>query len=205
MRGWLHAITTPLLLTGGIILIVLAPTIVGKISIAIYLASAMLLFAHSAVYHLGHWSAKVGAVLRRIDHSNINLFIAGTYTPLAALLLTGTSRIVLLSIIWGAALLGVVFRVCWLGAPRWLYVGLYILLGWAAVGWLPQFAHSGGPAVVILIVAGGIIYSLGAVVYALKKPDPSPRWFGFHEIFHSCTVIAAFCHFAAIAIAVARS
>ena len=95
-------------------------------------------------------------------------------------------------------------RNLWMGAPRWLYTGLYILMGWAAIVWLPQFWHAGGPAVVILIMVGGLFYTLGAVVYALKRPDPSPQWFGFHEIFHSGTVIGALCHFAAIWIAATR-
>ena len=113
--------------------------------------------------------------------------------------------IALLVLIWSVALLGVLFRTLWLGAPRWLYTLLYVAMGWAAVGWLGEFWSSGGPAVVALIAAGGIVYSLGAVAYATKRPNPSPRWFGFHEIFHTATIIAALCHLAAIALAVTGS
>lgn len=201
LRGWLHAGMTPLALTGGILLIVFAPTALGKAGAAIYLACSLLLFGTSATYHRGRWSERVKAVLRRMDHSNIFLFIAGTYTPLALMLLHGASRVVLLSVIWGVAALGVLFRIFWLGAPRWLYTVLYVLMGWTAVGWLVPLYRSGGPLIVGLIIGGGLIYTLGAVVYGRKRPDPSPAWFGFHEIFHLCTILAAGCHFAAICLA----
>lgn len=204
LRGWLHAATVPLALVGGVLLIVFAPTVLGKVGAAIYLACSLLLFGNSAVYHRGTWRPKVKAVLRRIDHANIFLFIAATYTPLTLLLLHGTSRLALLVLIWSAAVLGVLFRVFWLSAPRWLYVVLYLLMGWAAVGWLAEFWASGGPLIVALIGAGGVLYSLGAVAYGLKRPNPFPAWYGFHEIFHTCTILAAFCHFAAIALATFR-
>ena len=105
---------------------------------------------------------------------------------------------VLLTVVWSVAIAGVAFRVCWLSAPRWLYTLLYVGLGWAAVGWLRPFYESGGPLVLDLILAGGLIYSAGALVYARRRPDPWPTWFGFHEIFHACTILAASCHFAAI-------
>lgn len=201
LRGWLHAATFPVALIGGVLLIVFAPTVLGKVGAAIYLACSLLLFGNSAVYHRGNWGPRTKAVLRRIDHANIFLFIAATYTPLSVLLLEGTSRIALLVLIWTAAALGVLFRVFWLGAPRWLYVVLYLLMGWAAVGWLGQFWSAGGPLIVGLIGGGGILYSLGAIAYALKRPNPVPGWYGFHEIFHTCTILAAACHYAAIALA----
>jgi hemolysin III len=160
----------------------------------------MLLFGTSATYHRFGWGKTGAAILRRMDHSNIYLFIAATYTPLALLLLTGTSRVLLLVCIWASAILGVLFRVLWLSAPRWLYTALYIGMGWAAVAWLPQLWSSGGGLVIGLIGLGGLIYTGGAVVYALKRPNPWPTWFGFHEIFHTCTVLAAGCHYAAIAL-----
>ena len=135
-----------------------------------------------------------------MDHSNIYLFIAATYTPLALLLLTGTSRVLLLSLIWAEAILGVLFRILWLGAPRWLYTVLYIGMGWAAVAWIVPLWSAGGPLVIGLIVAGGLIYTGGAVVYSLKLPNPWPKWFWFHEIFHTATVLAAGCNYAAIAL-----
>ncbi|HEY8664338.1 MAG TPA: hemolysin III family protein, partial [Propionibacteriaceae bacterium] len=123
-----------------------------------------------------------------------------TYTPLALLLLTGTSRVLLLTLIWAEAILGVLFRILWLGAPRWLYTVLYIGMGWAAVAWIVPLWSAGGPLVIGLIGTGGLIYTGGAVVYALKRPNPWPKWFGFHEIFHTATVLAAGCHYAAIAL-----
>jgi hemolysin III len=205
LRGWLHLGAAPLLLAASIVFLVLVNGAAGHIAMAVYLVTSFLLFAHSATYHLGRWPSAVDAVLRRIDHSNIYLFIAGTYTPLAALLLTGAARTVLLAVVWSAAAAGVAFRVLWLGAPRWLYVCFYVAMGWAAVWWLPQFWAAGGPAVVWLVVAGGLVYSAGALVYARRWPDPAPRWFGFHEVFHACTVAAAACHFTAIALAVATT
>lgn len=204
LRGWLHAGWAPLLQIAGLILLVATPTLIGRIGVAIYLVSATILFGMSAVYHRGNWSQRVAAVLRRLDHSNIFLLIAGTYTPLALVLLDGADRIVLLSVIWGVAALGITFKMLWMSAPRWLYTGLYLAMGWAALWWLVPFAKAGGPVVLALIVLGGLVYSLGAVVYALRLPNPSPTWFGFHEIFHACTVIAAASHFAAIAIVMLR-
>jgi hemolysin III len=200
LRGWLHASAVPLSLIGGILLIVFATSTLGRVGGAVYLAASLLLFGTSATYHRGHWGRTGAAILRRMDHSNIFVFIAATYTPLALLLLTGTSRIMLLVCIWASAIVGVLFRILWLSAPRWLYTALYIGMGWAAIAWLPQLWASGGPLVIGLIGLGGLIYTGGAVVYALKRPNPSPTWFGFHEIFHTCTVLAAGCHYAAIAI-----
>jgi hemolysin III len=133
-----------------------------------------------------------------MDHSNIFVFIAATYTPFALILLDGTSQLILLVLVWLAALGGLLFRLCWLSAPRWLYTVLYILMGWAALGWLQAFYYAAGPAVLILLVVGGICYTLGAVVYARKRPNPSPAWFGFHEIFHVGTIGGFACHYAAI-------
>ncbi len=201
LRGWLHAAAAPLALAAGIVLIALTPGTAGKVASAVFTTSAVLLFSTSATYHLGHWSVRTKAVLRRLDHSNIFLLIAGTYTPLAVLLLSGQDRVVLLSVIWAGALIGLLARVLWLNAPRWLYVPIYIALGWVAVIYLRDFAAAGGAAVVWLVIAGGLAYTLGAVVYGLKKPNPFPQWFGFHEIFHLLTIAAFACHCTAIMIA----
>ena len=115
--------------------------------------------------------------------------------------LVGASRATLLTLVWSIAVVGVAFRIAWLNAPRWLYTALYLAMGWAAVGWLNQFWAAGGPAVVVLLVLGGLVYSLGAVAYATKRPALSPAWFGFHEVFHSCTIVAAILHVTAIGIA----
>ena len=201
LRGWLHTGMTPLAFFGGLALIIGTPTVGGRVAVAVYLLSSLLLFGNSAVYHRGTWSERTTRLLRRFDHANIFIFIAGTYTPLAVQLLDGSSRVLLLTVVWSAAALGVAFRVLWLSAPRWLYTALYLLMGWASLGWLPQFWNNGGPLVVALIIAGGLVYSFGAIVYARKRPNPSPMWFGFHEIFHAATVLAALCHFAAIWVA----
>lgn len=193
LRGWLHAGTFPLSVIAGIVLVWVAPTGTAKLASAIFAVTAAMLFGVSGLYHRFNWSPRVSAVLRRLDHANIFLIIAGTYTPFTLLLLDGRNARILLSIVWGGALLGVGFRVLWLGAPRWLYVPVYVALGWAAAFWLPQF-WSGSSVAVIMIVLGGLLYSAGAVIYGLKRPNPSPRWFGFHEIFHACTVAAFTSH-----------
>lgn len=201
LRGWLHLGMAPVMLITGIVFTIFAPTLEGRIGSGIYTLTAVQLFGTSAAYHRGTWSPKALATFRRVDHSNIFVFIAGTYTPLALTLLTGASRWSLLIVIWSIAILGVAFRIAWLGAPRWLYTALYIAMGWAALGWMNQFWANGGPAVVILLFAGGLVYSLGAVAYAAKKPQLSLRWFGFHELFHSCTIVAAVLHAVSIGLA----
>ncbi|MFD2839884.1 hemolysin III family protein [Populibacterium corticicola] len=202
LRGWIHAGTFPLALAAGIVLIVLAPPTAPKVASVVFAISSWLLFGTSAVYHRGNWSPRVNAGLRRWDHSNIFLIIAGTYTPLAVTLLDKPTATMLLWIVWGGALAGLAARIFWLGAPRWLYVPIYIALGWVAVWFLPEFWRNGGPAIVWLVAAGGIAYTVGAAVYGFKRPNPSPKWFGFHEIFHTFTVIGFICHFVAVMIAV---
>lgn len=194
LRGWLHAGTFPLAVAAGIVLISLAPSREVRVSALIYTITAALLFGVSAIYHRGRWSDRTRAALKRFDHANIFLIIAGTYTPLALLLLPEGQGRVLLTLVWLGALLGVGFRVFWVNAPRWLYVPLYAALGWAAVFWLPQFASAGGAAVVTLIIVGGLAYTAGAVVYGIKRPNPSPRWFGFHEVFHAFTLVGFATH-----------
>ena len=202
LRGILHLITAPIALIGGLTLVVLAGTLAGRISVAIFMLTSAGLFTTSAVYHVGRWLPPVKAALRRADHSNIFLIIAGTYTPLSILLLSSHDAKVLLAVVWTGALVGVALRNLWLGAPRWLYVPIYIALGWAAIFYLPEFAQAGA-LILTLIIAGGVLYTVGAVVYALKWPQISERWFGFHELFHSFTIAAFLAHFAAVAITVA--
>ncbi|MGL5866105.1 MAG: PAQR family membrane homeostasis protein TrhA [Dermatophilaceae bacterium] len=200
LRGWLHAGMAPVAVAVGIVLVTIAGTAEGKISAGVFAGTAVLLFGTSAAYHRGTWSPRVGAWLRRVDHSNIFLIIAGTYTPFALLLPTTQARSLLL-LVWSGAVLGVLFRVCWAGAPRWLYTPVYVLLGWVAVFYFgPLLEHVGGSAMTWVVV-GGVLYSLGAVVYATKRPDISPRWFGFHEVFHSLTVLAFAAHVVAAGLA----
>ncbi|WP_353081293.1 PAQR family membrane homeostasis protein TrhA [Tessaracoccus lapidicaptus] len=202
LRGWLHLGMAPIAFIVGLVFTVFAPTLTGRIGCGVYTLAAVQLFATSAAYHRGTWSARANALFRRIDHSNIFVFIAGTYTPLTLSLLEGRARWSLLILIWSIAVLGVAFRIVWLSAPRWLYTFLYVAMGWAAVGWLGQFWAAGGPAIVALIIAGGLVYSLGAAAYATKRPQLSPTWFGFHEVFHACTIVAALLHTVAIGLAV---
>lgn len=201
LRGVLHLVTAPVALLGGLVLVALAGTVAGRISTAVFTLTSAALFTTSAVYHIGRWLPPVKAALRRADHSNIFLIIAGTYTPLSILILpTGDAR-VLLGVVWSGALIGVLMRNLWLGAPRWVYVPVYIALGWAAVFYLPGFAAAGG-LTLGLIVLGGVLYTVGALVYALKRPRLSERWFGFHELFHAFTIAAFLSHFAAVAITI---
>ncbi|AQS72378.1 PAQR family membrane homeostasis protein TrhA [Streptomyces pactum] len=201
LRGWLHAGMVPASLIAGTVLICLARTPQAVLACSVYSVTAWLLFATSAVYHRGTWGPLGEALLRRLDHANIFLIIAGTCTPLAVVLLSPGQRSLLLWIVWAGALAGIAFRVLWVTAPRWLYTPCYLALGWAPVRYLPDFLHTGGAAVLTLIVAGGLLYSAGAVVYALQRPDPSPRWFGFHEVFHALTVAAFTAHYIAISLA----
>ena len=138
-RGWLHLGIAPLTLAAGIVLVSLSPTTATKVGAAVFTGSALVLFTVSAIYHTGNWSPRVWAFLRRFDHSNIFLLIAGSYTPFSLLLLEGTERVALLATVWTGAILGVLFRVFWTDAPRWLYVPIYVALGWAAVFFIPSF------------------------------------------------------------------
>jgi len=208
LRGWLHLATAPLTLAAGIVLVVLSPTATTRIGSALFAGSALVLFSVSAVYHTGTWSPRTWAFLRRFDHSNIFLLIAGSYTPFALILLEGTQQVVLLSVVWSGAIAGVAFRVFWTDAPRWLYTPIYIALGWAAVFFIPGFFRGAtdlglgvGIAVFTLIVAGGALYTLGGVVYGFKRPNPWPRWFGFHEVFHTFTILAFVSHYVGVSLA----
>jgi hemolysin III len=198
LRGWLHAGMFPLALAGGLALIALSRSAAAVAACSVYAVSALLLFGTSALYHRGNWGLRGEAVLRRLDHANIFLITAGTYSPLAVLLLPARQQVVLLSLVWAGAAAGIAFRVWWIRAPRWLYTLCYIALGWAAVFYLPDFARTGGTTVVVLILTGGLLYTAGAVVYGLKRPDPWPRWFGFHEVFHALTIAAFAAHYTAI-------
>jgi hemolysin III len=205
LRGWLHAATSPLALAAGIVLIALAPTGPAAAAAPAFAVTSVVLFATSAIYHRGRWSPRVESVFKRIDHANIFLIIAGSYTPFAVLALHGAARVAVLSAVWAGAIVGVLFRVLWVGAPRWLYVPLYIGLGWAAAFVVPQLIHGAGVAAFTLVVVGGGLYTLGALVYGFKRPDPWPRWFGFHEIFHALTIAAFVCQYIAASFVVYRA
>ncbi|KQM15614.1 hemolysin III [Plantibacter sp. Leaf171] len=196
-RGWLHAGIFPISIIAGIVLVTLAQGAAAKWSSTVFVLTSMLLFGNSALYHRFSWRPRVKLLLKRIDHANIFLLIAGTYTPLAVLALPPEQGTLLLVLVWGGALLGIGFRVFWIGAPRWLYVPLYLALGWGAVAYLGEIANS-NVATMVLIATGGLFYTVGAIMYAMKRPNPWPGRFGFHELFHLCTVLAFLCHWSGI-------
>ncbi|HET6949102.1 MAG TPA: hemolysin III family protein [Acidimicrobiales bacterium] len=204
LRGALHLGAFPVsLVSGAVLVLAVADEPAERWGCLVYALATAVLFGVSALYHRGTWDPGTRALLRRLDHSNIFLMIAGTYTPASVALLEGTERTVVLTVVWIGALAGIVFRVAWLSAPAWLYTPFYVALGWVAVTVLPSLADAGGGGVVALIVLGGVAYSVGGVVYALKRPDPVPHVFGYHEVFHACTLIGFVAHYAAVVLAVA--
>jgi hemolysin III len=184
-------------IVAGIVLLVLADGPAATWSSAVFVLSSMLLFGNSALYHRFTWRPRTRLLLKRIDHANIFLLIAGSYTPITVLALPPEKATLLLSLVWGGALLGIVFRVFWIHAPRWLYVPLYLVLSYGALIFIGDF-FAANAVMMTLILAGGLFYTVGAVVYGLKKPNPVPGVFGFHEIFHTLTVLAFLCHWTAI-------
>ncbi len=208
LRGWIHLGVVPLTLAAGIVLIALSPTAPTRVASAVFAASALLLFGVSAIYHRGSWSPRLHGFWQRFDHANIFVLIAGSYTPFTLILLDGRERVVMLVAVWSAAILGVLFRVFWVDAPRWLYVPIYIGMGWAALLYLPGFIDGAGDlgigigvATLVLVAVGGLLYTLGGVVYGFQRPDPWPRWFGFHEVFHSLTILAFVSHYVGVSLA----
>ncbi|OCA93089.1 PAQR family membrane homeostasis protein TrhA [Actinobaculum suis] len=198
LRGWQHAIMAPAAIAVGIVQICLADGAGQKVACAIFMACAVILFGHSALYHLGNWSPRVHRVLRRMDHSNIFLLIAGTYTPLTIGLMSPAHARLCLTIVWTGAILGILISHFWPSAPRWVYVPLYIALGWVAVWFFPEMVRNGSTATIWLILLGGIAYTVGAMAYAFRWPNPCPRYWGFHEFFHLGTVIGYTLHTIAV-------
>jgi hemolysin III len=169
------------------------------VSVAVYAATVLGLFGISALYHRWPWRTdRARSRMRRLDHSMIFVFIAGTYTPVAAIALQPPARTWVLAVVWAGALGGVALQLAWPGAPRWVGVPIYLALGWVAVFVLPDLLHHAGVAALVLLLAGGALYTAGAVCYAIKRPDPWPRTFGYHEVFHLATVLAALAHYVAI-------
>jgi hemolysin III len=208
LRGWLHLGAIPLTLAVGAVLISMSPTATTRIGSSVFVGSALALYTVSAAYHCGAWSAPTRARLQRLDHATIFLLIAGSYTGYTLLLLTGEQRVGLLVLVWAGAISGVVFRVCWVNAPRWLYTPLYIVLGWSAVLFSAAFWEGAtrlgpgvGSATLLMLAVGGTLYTLGGVVYGFQRPNPWPRWFGFHEVFHALTILAFVAHLGGICLA----
>ncbi len=200
LRGWLHAATWPLAFFSFLVLLVLSDSVLVRAGAAVFMFSALALFGVSAVYHTGRWSDRARTIWKRADHATIFVLIAGSYTPFSLMLLPTKDAVILLSVVWGGALLGVLFRIFWLSAPRWMYVPLYLLLGWAAVFYFPEFSREAPTSVLVLLIVGGGLYTLGAIVYGFTWPDPWPTWFGFHEVFHSLTIAAFIVHYIGVSI-----
>ena len=201
LRGWLHAYAAVVSVVTGAALVAVASSVRGgaaAATTAIYSATVTALFGISAAYHRLDWSPRAHLIMKRLDHAMIFIFIAGTYTPLAVLCLSRDAAISVLAVVWAGALAGVTLQTTWRSAPRWLSAPCYIALGWVAVFVTPDLLRNGGVGAFVLIVAGGLIYTVGGVVYALKRPDPFPGVFGFHEVFHLCTLVAALCHYIAV-------
>jgi hemolysin III len=207
LRGWLHAYAFFTATVAGAVLCTLAATeaphrVAAIVSCAIYTATVCALFGVSALYHRRVWSPRGRQIMRRLDHSMIFLFISGTYTPFSVLLLGRRKALVILAVVWGGALLGIAMKIVSPHAPRWASAPPYVVLGWVAVAVLPDILNHGGVATVVLLLVGGAVYTVGAVCYALRRPNPWPATFGHHELFHLCTLIAALCHQVAIYLAV---
>lgn len=198
MRGRLHFYAFFGAVLGGVVLTAIAGF---RPSIAIYSLTVCGLFGVSALYHRRVWTERGYQTMRRLDHAMIYIFIAGTYTPFSALLLSPAKATVILTVVWGGALAGAIMSLAWPHAPRWVSVPLYIALGWVAIAVLPDIHLGGGVTALALLLAGGMAYSLGALFYALRQPNPWPDVFGYHEFFHACTLVAALCHHVAIYVA----
>jgi len=202
LRGWLHVWSFAASIVTGAALIAASAVVAGPavaLATTVYSLTILGLFGVSALYHRRTWrTPRSRVIMRRLDHSMIFLFIAGTYTPVAALAMApGTARWVL-SVVWLGALAGVVLKMAWPHAPSWLAVPIYLALGWVAVLVIPDMLAIGGVAALVLLLAGGILYTVGGIFYATRWPNPWPSTFGYHEFFHAATVLAATCHLVAI-------
>jgi hemolysin III len=200
LRGVSHEWAFFMSLGFGVALIVLAETPKETLAVAIYAISLSALFGTSALYHRVNWSRPgVRQWMRRLDHSMIFFLIAGTYTPFALLVLEGPLAMTILAVVWVGAIAGAIVEMIWIDHPKWASALIYLALGWVAVAAFPDLWSEMGPAGTLLVAAGGLLYTAGAVVYAIQRPDPSPAVFGYHEVFHLFVIAAAIAHFSAVA------
>jgi hemolysin III len=200
LRGVFHQYAFFASLASGTALVLLATTTKASLGAAIYATSVSALFGVSALYHRITWTTPARRRMRRLDHAMIFLLIAGTYTPVGLLVLNGTLATVVLAVVWGGALAGIMLELAWTTAPRWLGGTVYLALGWVAVVAMPQLFAQLGMTGGLLLVAGGLLYSAGAAVYALRRPDPAPVVFGYHEVFHLLVIAGVVTHFLAISL-----
>jgi len=199
LRGLLHAYAFWFAAVAAAVLVALAPSGEARLAAAIYGAGLCALFAASGLYHRWRWSPRWKPMLRRLDHSTIYVFIAATSTPVALLVLDGTLQVVVLASVWIGAVLGVAFSLAWINAPRAVQAATYLTVGWAGAVAIPALLREVGVAAFVLFLVGGILYTAGATIYAAQRPDPWPRTFGFHELFHLLVIAAAVLHFVAMA------
>jgi len=201
LRGVLHTWAAAVVLPAAALAFSRADGGGEVLAVALYVAGMAAMFGVSACYHRGRWQPAVHARLARLDHSTIYLGIACTYTPIVALAVTGWPGRAVLVTVWAAAVAGITVQWLPLALPRWIFTALYVVTGWCAVAVLPGLWRGLGPLGFTLVLVGGLAYSAGAVVYALRRPDPRPAVFGFHEVFHTCTIVGAACHYGAVLIA----
>lgn len=200
LRGWLHVVAALAMAVGGPLLVVRAPGPWAAAALAVYSLCMVGLFGVSAAFHRLRWGPVGRRRMRRADHATIFLGIAGTYTAVAALVLSGWAQVLVLVLVWTGAAAGIVVRQVWLDMPKWAVAVPYVVVGWCALAVLPQLVAGLGGGGFAVLLAGGLAYSAGAVVYARRRPDPAPGVFGYHEVFHTLTVIGASLHFAALAV-----
>jgi len=198
MRGWLHALGFLAICIAGPALVAEAPTPATTGVLVVYVFSIAALFGVSAAFHMIHWAPPARRRMRRADHATIFLAIAGTYTAVAGLALTGWAQAGILLVVWAGAIAGITLRQVWLDAPKWAIALPYIVVGWSALLVAPALYRALGGAGFALLLVGGAAYTAGALVYARKRPNPWPRTFGYHELFHLCTVVGVLLHFVAI-------
>ncbi len=199
MRGVLHEGGFLASLAAGLALALTARGARAQVAAAIFAASVAAMFGASSLFHRITWSARWRPWAQRLDHAMINVLIAGTYTPVGLLVLRGDWRTVVLAIVWSGAACAIFLKLVWVEAPGWLAAVIGVALGWVGVVAFPQLLARLGTPGSILLLAGGILYSAGAIVYALRRPDPAPAFFGYHEVFHTLVVAAVVCHYASIA------
>jgi hemolysin III len=199
LRGVLHQAAFAVSVVVGLLLVVEAEGSARQVAAVVFAGSVAACFGISALYHRVNWTPRLRLWMRRLDHAGVYLLIAGTYTPVCLLVLDGSFRLVLLAVVWAAALAATTLKFVWVAAPKWLAAGIGIALGWMGVVGLPQLAGRLALAAVILLAAGGLAYTAGAIVYARRRPDPLPAVFGYHEVFHALTIVGVACQYVAIA------
>jgi hemolysin III len=204
LRGVLHQAAFSVSLVVGTLLIVYADGGRERVAAAVFAGSVSAMLGASALYHRVTWTPVLRPWMRRVDHAGIYLLIAGTYTPVGLLVLRGAWQTAILAIVWSGAAAAMVLKFAWVDAPKWLAAVIGIALGWVGVVVMPQLATRSGIAAVVLLAAGGVAYTLGAIVYARRRPDPAPHVFGYHEVFHALTLIAVACQYVAVAFFVVR-